>query len=162
MRPFYNAAALAAIATCAAFTQPSPKLSSLAQQMLDAQNAVRAKVNVAPLTWSDHLADIAEQWAKHLISTGGFAHSHNPETGENLYEIEGANAAPITVIDAWAGEAKQYNYRTNACSGVCGHYTQLVWAASKEVGCAGAQKGRRQVWVCEYSPPGNYIGRKPY
>ncbi|HVW07473.1 MAG TPA: CAP domain-containing protein [Bryobacteraceae bacterium] len=149
-------------AIAAVFAQAPEKLSSLAQQILDAQNAVRAKVNVPPLTWSDHLAEIAQQWANHLISTGGFAHSHNPETGENLYEIEGANAAPETVINAWASEVKNYTYSTNACAGVCGHYTQLVWAATKEVGCAAAQKGRRQVWVCEYSPPGNYVGRKPY
>jgi uncharacterized protein YkwD len=148
--------AAGAIAACAAFAQ------SPAQQMLDAHNAVRAKVHVAPLAWSDHLAAIARQWAKHLIATGEFAHSRNPETGENLYEIQGASASPDTVVKAWADEAKNYDYATNACSGVCGHYTQLVWAATKEVGCAAAQKGRREVWVCEYAPPGNYVGRKPY
>ena len=148
--------AIGAFAAGAAFAQTP------AQQMLDAHNAVRAKVHVAPLTWSDHLADIAQQWARHLIATGEFAHSRNPATGENLYEIEGASASPDTVVKAWADEVKNYDYSTNACKGVCGHYTQLVWAATKEVGCAAAQKGRREVWVCEYAPPGNYVGRKPY
>lgn len=162
MRIWNRVIATGAIAACAGFAQTPAKLSSLAQQMLDAHNAVRAKVHVAPLAWSDHLAGIAQQWAKHLMATGDFAHSRNPETGENLYEIEGASASPDTVVDAWAGEAKNYSYSTNSCKGVCGHYTQLVWAGSKEVGCAAAQKGRRQVWVCEYGPPGNYVGRKPY
>jgi uncharacterized protein YkwD len=148
------------MAACAALAQSSAQ--SPEQQMLDVHNAVRARVHVPPLTWSDHLADIARQWAKHLIASGEFAHSRNPETGENLYEIQGASASPDTVVKAWAGEMKNYNYATNACSGVCGHYTQIVWAATKEVGCAAAQKGRREVWVCEYSPPGNYVGRKPY
>jgi len=148
--------ALPALGVFAVFAQTP------AQQMLDAHNAVRAKVHVAPLIWSDHLADIAQQWAKHLIATGEFAHSRNPETGENLYEIEGASAAPETVVKAWADEVKNYSYATNACNGMCGHYTQVVWGATKEVGCAAAQKGRREVWVCEYAPPGNYVGRKPY
>jgi len=145
-----------ALAAGGAFAQ------SPAQQMLQAHNAVRAKVRVAPLTWSDHLAGIAQQWATHLIATGEFAHSRNPDTGENLYEIEGASASPDTVVKAWADEAKAYNYGTNACKGVCGHYTQVVWATTTAVGCAAAQKGRREVWVCEYAPPGNYVGRKPY
>jgi len=148
--------AVTAMGTCAAFAQTP------AQQMLAAHNAVRARVNVAPLIWSEHLAGIAEQWAKHLIDTGQFVHSRNPETGENLYEIEGASASPDTVVKAWADEAKNYHHSTNACSGVCGHYTQVVWAGTKEVGCAAAQKGPREVWVCEYAPPGNYVGRKPY
>jgi uncharacterized protein YkwD len=147
---------------CAAFAQTPPKLPAAAQQMLDAHNAVRAKVDVPPLTWSERLAGIAQDWANRLIASGDFAHSHNPATGENLYEIEGASASPDVVVKAWADEVKEYDHATNACRGVCGHYTQLVWGDTKEVGCAAAQKGRREVWVCEYAPPGNYVGRKPY
>lgn len=144
------------ITVCAAFAQTP------AQQMLDAHNAVRVKVGVAPLVWSEQLTAVAQEWANHLVAAGEFAHSHNKDTGENLYEIEGASASPDTVVKAWADEVKDYNYATNACSGVCGHYTQIVWGDTKQVGCAAAQKGRRQVWVCEYAPPGNYVGRKPY
>jgi hypothetical protein len=33
-------------------------------------------------------------------------------------------------------ESKFYNRRTNSCVGVaCGHYTQLVWGNTREVGC---------------------------
>jgi uncharacterized protein YkwD len=154
--------ALSAIALCTAFAQAPAKPTASAQQMLDAHNAVRAKVNVPPLAWSQHLAAIAQEWARHLIASGEFAHSHNAETGENLYEIQGATASPDAVVKAWADEVRNYRYSTNTCSGVCGHYTQVVWKDTKEVGCAAAQKGQRQVWVCEYAPPGNYVGRKPY
>src|SRR3569623_886340 len=99
-----------------AFVAGAVFAQSPAQQMLDAHNAVREKVHVAPLPWSDHLADIAQQWAKHLIATGEFALCHYPETVENLYEIEGASAAPGAVVIAWAVEVKDYSYSTNACN----------------------------------------------
>jgi hypothetical protein len=44
---------------------------------------------------------------------------------------------------------------------MCGHYTQLVWRRARQVGCAAARGGSREVWVCEF-PEGNYIGMRPY
>ena len=53
---------------------------------------------------------------------------------------------------------------TNSCSGICGHYTQVVWAASLELGCGlsscpGLAYG--STIVCNYGPGGNDGGR-PY
>lgn len=138
------------------------KPSSFARDLVADHNAVRARVGTQPLVWSDHLAEVAQEWANNLMAKGQFVHSHNPNYGENLYEITGAVATPAEVINAWAGEVKDYNYRSNTCHGVCGHYTQVVWNATKEVGCALARGGRTEVWVCEYNPPGNWVGRKPY
>jgi pathogenesis-related protein 1 len=45
---------------------------------------------------------------------------------------------------------------------MCGHYTQIVWRNTKAVGCAVGGKGAREVWVCDYDPPGNYVGQRPY
>jgi pathogenesis-related protein 1 len=69
---------------------------------------------------------------------------------------------PEQIVRGWAAEASEYDYRTNECRGMCGHYTQLVWRDTKEVGCAVARGGNREVWVCDYSPPGNYGGKRPY
>jgi len=138
--------------------------SSLAREMVAAHNSVRARVGTAPLVWSDHLAAVAQEWANKLMANGQFAHSHNPNYGENLFEIVGAAATPAEVIEAWAGEVKDYHYGSNSCraGAMCGHYTQVVWNDTKETGCAVARRGGREVWVCEYSPPGNWVGRKPY
>ncbi len=141
--------------------EPATK-TPLPREIVADHNAVRAGVGIQPLVWSGSLAAVAQEWANKLIANGQFVHSHNPNFGENLYEIDGGLAMPAEVVAAWAGEVKDYNYRSNTCSGVCGHYTQIVWADTKEVGCAWAQHGRRQVWVCEYNPPGNWVGRKPY
>jgi hypothetical protein len=134
----------------------------LSQAMLQAHSAVRAKVGVSPLVWSDQLAEVATDWANHLIATGRFDHRPNNRYGENLYAISGGTASPGQVVGYWADEARGYDLRNNTCVGVCGHYTQLVWDRTRAVGCAVAADGRRQVWVCNYDPPGNVVGYRPY
>lgn len=135
---------------------------SLAREMLAAHNGVRARVGMAPLAWSDPLAGRAQEWADSLVARGQFAHRPNSGYGENLFEITGARATSSQVVNAWAEEVRDYDYRSNKCRGVCGHYTQIVWGDTKEVGCAVARRGAREVWVCDYDPPGNWAGKRPY
>jgi uncharacterized protein YkwD len=136
--------------------------AALAREMVDAHNAVRARSRLAQLAWSDRLAERAQDWANMLIARKQFLHSPNSPYGENLFEITGAPATPAKVVRAWAEEVRDYDYKSNTCRGVCGHYTQIVWRNTKEVGCAVARGGGREVWVCNYDPPGNFIGERPY
>jgi len=59
-----------------------------------------------------------------------------------------------------------YTYSTNSCASgkVCGHYTQVVWKNSTKIGCAGVvcSNGGGIIYGCNYDPPGNYSGQKPY
>lgn len=135
---------------------------SLGRQTLAPQNAVRASVGEAPLRWSDSLADVAQRWAEHLIAVGQFAHSPDSPYGENLYEITGGSASPQQVVNAWAEEARNYDIRSNVCYGTCGHYTQIVWRTTQRVGCGVAGGADREIWVCEYDPPGNVAGYRPF
>jgi uncharacterized protein YkwD len=141
---------------------PAPAPSSLAPEMLAVHNIMRARVGIPPLAWSDRLAARSQEWADTLLARKQFIHRPDSAYGENLFEITGAAASPAQVVNAWAAEARNYNYSSNRCSGVCGHYTQIVWRDTKEVGCAVARGGRREVWVCNYDPPGNWAGRRPY
>ena len=136
--------------------------SSLARDMLAVHDAVRARVGVAPLAWSDRLAARAQDWADTLLARNQFVHRPNSVYGENLFEITGEAASSAEVVNAWAAESPNYDCRSNRCRGVCGHYTQIVWAGTQEVGCAVARGGRREVWVCNYDPPGNWAGQRPY
>jgi uncharacterized protein YkwD len=141
---------------------PPAGAAAPAYALLAPQNAVRATVGDPPLSWSNRLAAVAQGWADHLIATHQFAHRTGDPYGENLYAITGGIAAPDQVVAAWADEATGYDLRTNQCSGVCGHYTQIVWRSTRRVGCAVASDAMRQVWVCEYDPPGNVVGYRPF
>ena len=66
------------------------------------------------------------------------------------------------IVDRWASELANYDYDTNTCTGVCGHYTQIVWATSLRLGCGSANCSNNYVVYCNYGPPGNYVGRSPY
>ncbi len=130
--------------------------------MLEAHNAVRARVGLPPLVWSARVAAVAQDWANRLIAARDFSHRPDNPYGENLFAISGATASPAEVVAAWAGEARDYNLRSNTCAGVCGHYTQIVWRATRSVGCGVATDPENEVWVCDYDPPGNFEGQRPY
>ncbi|MCI5148556.1 MAG: SCP-like extracellular [Candidatus Electrothrix sp. MAN1_4] len=141
--------------------------------MTAAHNHWRSQVGVPGLTWSDTLVDVAQDWADKLKKNGcGFYHSHNGY-GENLFMAsplmwsdghkELQETSPEKVTNSWGNEIKDYNYSNNSCSGVCGHYTQLVWKETTEVGCARSVcDDKSQIWVCSYSPAGNFAGKRPY
>jgi len=73
-------------------------------------------------------------------------------------------------VEKWFDEHAAYDYVGNDCDEgkVCGHYTQVVWSSSASVGCGYAECGPfsddlfEVMLVCQYSPPGNYVGEKPY
>jgi pathogenesis-related protein 1 len=148
------------IASGAAFAQPP----SPAREMLQTHNSIRLNLGLPALAWSDRLAAIAQEWAEALLKRNEFFHRPKSSYGENLYKISGRNAAASAreVVQDWAAESKNYDYKSNLCHGVCGHYTQIIWRGTREVGCGVARGTDQEVWVCEYSPPGNWVGKRPY
>ena len=139
----------------------------------EAHNAARAAHGVAPLTWDPALAAIAQGWAEQCIDNevpAGLI-DHNPNrsatyptyVGENIFGSSG-NATGTQAVASWIAEESNYDYASNTCTGTCGHYTQVVWAATQKVGCGihtcpGLQFGSSI--VCDYGPGGNDGGR-PY
>ncbi|KAK0531611.1 hypothetical protein OC835_003600 [Tilletia horrida] len=102
--------------------------SSAIQQALDAHNAARAKHGARPLKWSTKLATYANSHA----SKCQFQHSGGPY-GENL--AAGTSLTYQGAVDMWMAEAP--NYRPgDGFSSSSGHFTQVVWRATRELGCA--------------------------
>ena len=136
----------------------------ISREMVAAHNQVRARVGVRPLTWSSKLAAMAQRWAEELLANGKFQHRHEREYGENLFEIRGGRSSPTEVVTSWADEARDYDLARNVCRAraECGHYSQIVWRKTKQVGCGVARQPGREVWVCNYFPPGNWVGERPY
>ena len=135
---------------------------ALAQEIVAAHNAVRSRIGVPPLVWSDQMAALAQNWANTLQASGAFEHRKDHRYGENLLEASGYDPTPSQVVNAWSSEAKDYRYDANTCSSVCGHYTQVVWRDTKAVGCGVVRGPTREIWVCNYAPYGNIIGERPY
>jgi pathogenesis-related protein 1 len=146
------------------FSRPSLSFIPAANDIIAAHNAIRSKVGVPPLAWSDELAQVAQQWANKLMIMGVFQHSTDDRYGENLFQISGPGASsnPYEVVNAWGAESAFYRYTDNKCSGLCGHYTQIVWRETKAVGCAVARDSQHEIWVCNYAPFGNIVGERPY
>jgi pathogenesis-related protein 1 len=145
-----------------AWPEPESRTPEWADAMVQAHNSIRNRSKLPPLVWSDRVAAVAQQWAETLLARDEFAHRPKSEYGENLFEIRGANSSPAQVVSAWASESRNYDYRTNSCRDVCGHYTQIIWRDTKELGCGVARNARREIWVCDYNPPGNWVGRRPF
>jgi pathogenesis-related protein 1 len=150
-----------------------------ADGIVAAHNRWRKAVGAPPLTYSTELAASAQKWANRLKQSNHCHMQHSKpdgQYGENLYwasAIEWSNGrhelqkvSPKEVVDDWAGERTDYDYKNNNCAKgkMCGHYTQVVWKSTTTVGCAVAvcEDLREQVWVCQYQPPGNWNGKKPY
>ncbi len=148
----------------------NPEADPKLQGITALHNQARANVSpqpatpIPPLMWDNTVAMAAQAVANKCV----FQHSNNGY-GENLYASTNT-ATPAAVVNYWMMEAQSYNYSTNTCSSICGHYTQVVWRNTTSVGCAektcttGSPFGSGSWYfvVCDYNPPGNFTGQKPY
>jgi len=136
------------------------KPSSVAQRWVAAHNTYRAKHCAAPLTWSTKLADIAQKWANTLKAKGcAFEHSPGAKYGENLAGGTSGALDPEGATTMWYDEIKKYNFAKGGFSMETGHFTQVVWTTTKQVGCGQVTCKGMDIYVCNYDPPGNWQGQ---
>jgi hypothetical protein len=127
---------------------------------------------IAPLTWSDAIATLAQTYSSTCI----YAHSGLSGYGENIYAAAGFTPTLKDAVGTWLSEQPYYNYANNTCSapsppGTCGHYTQAVWGSTTQLGCGltyctqdspfGSKFPNWYFVVCDYPPAGN-DGARPY
>ncbi|KAL1557867.1 basic form of pathogenesis-related protein 1-like [Salvia divinorum] len=129
-----------------------------------AHNKARAKVKVGPLVWNETLAEYARAYAVVRSQDCEMQHSDGPY-GENL----AAGSWQVSAKEAvrmWVDERPLYDVKAGICKGewsCCLHYTQVVWRRSQRVGCAHIPCPDDWTFViCNYDPPGNYVGERPY
>jgi hypothetical protein len=130
-------------------------------------NAEREALGLAPLGWNHALRRDALAWAESLAARGAFQHDPDLRAhgqGENLWMGERDRFAPSQMIDLFLAERRKFRpgtfpdiSRTGQWKDV-GHYTQMIWPDTREVGCATAVHRRHEVLVCRYWPAGNVIG----
>jgi uncharacterized protein YkwD len=137
---------------------PRPSDSNLAA-VLDRHNKYRCMHGVPALKWNEALARNAKSWAqqtggqmKHSSfqsrkGIGGFSY-----LGENL----ALGATGTRGVDMWYDEIKLTSGgKVSSFSSGTGHYTQVVWKATTDLGCA--VYGR--LLNCQYGIGGNMAGQ---
>jgi len=153
-----------------ALGRPADAQNDFATRILSAHNAERSVLTISPLTWSDALAADAAVCAKHLADTGAWAHADaktRKGEGENLWEGTAGGYSLEEMVGAWTSEKRYFHYGPFPYDGrsdgqPVGHYTQMIWRQTTEVGCALVTGGGKDILVCRYSPMGNMVGEAPY
>lgn len=169
---------LAGISSNPVLGQASIDLATFRNSTLSKHNGYRGTHRSSKLTISNSLNNTAQSWAQYLATNGAFQHStasKRNNAGENLYvSYTTANSvAASTLADEavknWYNEVSAYNYAKPGFSAQTGHFTQVVWKSSTQLGCGAAQgtktiNGRNYkafYVVCHYAPAGNVQGQFP-
>ncbi len=154
-----------------AATDAAP-LGAFDTRLLAAHNLERAAMGAPPMRWNPALAEAAEEWAERLAARKALVHSisdpDDPDPqGENLWMGTRGYYTPEDMVGLWIAEKQHYRpgvfpavSATGRWSDI-GHYTQVIWASSREVGCALARNNEDEFLVCRYAEGGNVIGERP-
>lgn len=142
-----------------------------AEEALAYHNKARRDVGVGALSWSVELSQYAQEWADYLARNNcTFEHrstlgKNSKNYGENLFWGNGTVYTSLDASKSWYNEIKDFkNVPLNSSNWrIAGHYTQMVWKNTKEVGMGVARcSNGSYIIVANYNPPGNYLGQKAY
>ena len=135
-------------------------------------NEYRKRHRAKPLTLSSDLCEGCQTWANILATQKQLKHSsagktRKTDTGENLYYIGTTDdlfqLKGSAAVKAWYNEIKHYKFKDSEDQimqkfNKVGHFTQLVWKETKNVGVAMAENNGIFVVVAQYEPAGNLVG----
>ena len=143
------------------------QVNPFARQLLARHNLERARKGIERLRWSGKLAREAQAWADRLAIENAMRHADHATrggAGENLWMGSAGAYDANFMVDAFLAEREHYRpgafpmvSRTGKWEDV-GHYTQIIWPGTEEVGCAVSRNASNDFLVCRYWPAGNTIG----
>lgn len=142
----------------------SVDLESFRKEALERHNTLRAKHQVNKLTRYSRLETLAQANCDRMVEIGQMQHSDSKLDGEYVGEnvCSGTFNAHIgqSCTDLWYSEEKLYDFNNPVFDGKTGHFTQVVWKNSKQLGCGVACDTKNYCYVtCDYFPAGNYYGQ---
>jgi uncharacterized protein YkwD len=141
--------------------------SAFSWNVLASHNRERARLGLPALRWNARLSQQAREWAVSLANRGAFEHSRKlGDEGENLWTGTAGYYSPDEMIGAFTSQRANFRpgrfpevSRTGNWRDV-GHYAQIIWPSTREVGCALAHGHGWDVLVCRYWPAGNVLGQQ--
>ncbi|XP_063932035.1 cysteine-rich secretory protein 2-like [Zophobas morio] len=157
-----------------------PNNRRIQRRIVRYHNSFRTRVipkaaNMLRMKWHKGASHAAQRWAQECLFlvhdniTGRHIDNYG-SCGQNIF-IATKKVPWLFAIKSWFLERDNFTYGgTNNNLHVVGHYTQMVWATTHEVGC-GLSYCRLQDtektfynYVCNYCPIGNKPGQlgKPY
>ena len=133
---------------------------SFKKELLGQHNLFRKKHRVPLMKQNNRIQKYAQEWADNIARRDRMYHRQPNRYGENIYWMSGGNPSGKSVVNAWYSEIKYYKYSNPRFSYKTGHFTQVVWKGSTELGCGRAKSRMGGIYVvCNYNPPGNYMRR---
>ncbi|XP_058464604.1 Golgi-associated plant pathogenesis-related protein 1-like [Malaya genurostris] len=130
------------------------------REVLSEHNRLRAQHSASPLQLSESLCKYAQEWAQLIASRNKLQHRTERTYGENLYAKFGkTNITGAEPVQSWYSEKKDYTFGQpdpGSNFSRVGHFTQLVWKESKQLGVGMATNGSNVYVVCNYDPAGNF------
>lgn len=131
-------------------------------EALQTHNYYRARHHAPPLRFNQELCNIAQAYAEKLAKKNSIAHSkakfHGENMGENIFFCSNKTATGEMASTSWYDEIKKYNFKKDAQPGT-GHFTQLVWKSTTDVGFGVVPMAGNYYVVANYYPCGNMIGK---
>ena len=84
--------------------------------------------------------------------------------GENLFQGTFGAFTAVDAAKAWESEKKDFGGAALTAFNwaPAGHYTQMVWRQTALLGCGQAICKGTLIVACNYDPPGNVLGRRPF
>lgn len=152
---------------------PPPPLAnypanSFEGRILAFHNSERARYGLVPLSWDPALVAGAAQWAGYMAQSGNFTHSpkaSRPGVAENLAMGTRGYFGVERLVSTWLAEKAVFVpgiFPNTSRTGNwihASHYTQVIWPATRRIGCAMATGRGNNYLVCRYSPKGNQDGK---
>ncbi|XP_050403838.1 putative mediator of RNA polymerase II transcription subunit 26 isoform X1 [Patella vulgata] len=130
--------------------------------ILEEMNKRRAKIylqsNINVLRWNETLAERAAA----EINSCLYFNKGNGAIYAMIYEKYTGTSLISEAVGRWADEKNKFRLSVPCTDVKACRYSQIVWAETREVGCARQTCNDMSMVACMYDPPGNVIGEQAY
>ena len=140
----------------------SNKIISYRNEALKKHNDYRVNHNAPILKMNEKLNEMAQNYASQLLDTQGKEafplniYDNDSTLGENIIISKTKTAEEM--CEDWYNEIKNYDFNLNKFQKGAGHFTQIIWKETKEVGFGFNFDGDNFCGVAYYYPAGNVLG----